>query len=143
MKKIKIWQLNSENEIARNLVYMSYKWSKKRLSLELYNKVWEGEINDAYDLDDIYHEFNLNHPADFTGHSLSTSDVVEMDEKFFFCDSYGWVELNWSEPKEFVAIAVDPHGNDHKVWVKAGDDADATKKVYALGYVNVVQVIEC
>ena len=29
-------------------------------------------------LDKLYEQFNLNHPADFTGHSLSVSDIVAL-----------------------------------------------------------------
>lgn len=141
MKKVKIYQLNSKNEVARNLMFTSYRMAKKYTSIDLYNMVWEGEFPSTYELDDIFCTFNINHPKDFRGHSLSVSDVVEVDGKFYYCDSCGWALLDWNEPIEYKALAVDSYGNDHNVFVKAGNFVEATKKVYALGYRNVVQVV--
>ena len=49
-------------------------------------------------LDKIYEDFNINHPADFTGHSLSVSDVIVLkyngDVSSHFVDSVGFVELD-------------------------------------------------
>lgn len=37
-------------------------------------------------------------PEDFTGHSLSVSDIIETPEgDLFFCDSKGWKRVRWSE----------------------------------------------
>lgn len=44
-------------------------------------------------LDEIFEQFNLRHPEDFRGHSLSVSDVVIMDNEIYFCDSFGWVKV--------------------------------------------------
>ncbi len=35
-------------------------------------------------------------PEDFTGHSMSVSDIVETpDGRLWFCDSLGWKEIQW------------------------------------------------
>lgn len=35
-------------------------------------------------------------PEDFTGHSMSVSDIVEdPDGRLWFCDSFGWREVRW------------------------------------------------
>lgn len=35
-------------------------------------------------------------PADFTGHSMSVSDIIEYpDGRLWFCDSIGWKEIQW------------------------------------------------
>lgn len=44
-------------------------------------------------LNKIFEEFNLYHPADFKGHSLSVSDIVVVDKVSYFCDSFGWKKL--------------------------------------------------
>lgn len=48
-------------------------------------------------LEDIYLTFNINHPADFTGHSLSVSDVVVLtrngSETAYYCDSVGFTPV--------------------------------------------------
>ena len=59
-------------------------------------------------LEDVYAKFNLRHPDDFKGHSLSVSDVVVLTKgglsKAFYCDSFGFEEL----PDLFVkAFAVE------------------------------------
>lgn len=82
----------------------------KRFGLEVnpanYGKVWSGTI-DGDGLEDVFYIFNCAHPADFCGHSLSVSDVVEvlegsdMPAGFYFCDSFGWKRLeNWSRAPE-------------------------------------------
>jgi hypothetical protein len=50
-----------------------------------YNGVGGGET-----LSDIWEEFNINHPVGFRGHSLSISDIVEIDGVFYYCLSRGW-----------------------------------------------------
>ena len=69
-----------------------------RLTENRYDKVYEGTIDPSVDsLDKIYYQFNVNHPKDFRGHSLSVSDVVVLnqDEKRigWYCDSFGFQEL--------------------------------------------------
>ena len=48
-------------------------------------------------LEQIYVEFNLHRPADFTGHSLSVSDIVALKQdgvvSYHYCDSFGFREL--------------------------------------------------
>lgn len=42
--------------------------------------------------------FDEETPEDFTGHSMSVSDIVETsDGKLWFCDSVGWREVEWSK----------------------------------------------
>lgn len=42
--------------------------------------------------------FDEETPEDFTGHSMSVSDIVETpDGKLWFCDSMGWREVEWSK----------------------------------------------
>ena len=66
-----------------------------------YDEVYEFDMESSTEihLDDIYEIFNLNRPSDFKGHSLSVSDVVRFDDKYFYCDSFGWKELDWGKEK--------------------------------------------
>lgn len=56
-------------------------------------------------LESIYEKFNLYHPADYRGHSLSVSDVVVLHENrhtsAHICDSFGFVEV-----PEFISPVV-------------------------------------
>ena len=49
-------------------------------------------------MDSLYEKFNLSHPKDFTGHSLSVSDVIVWNNgketKAYYVDSYGFKELS-------------------------------------------------
>lgn len=46
-------------------------------------------------LEKIYMKFNTSRPEDFTGHSLSVSDLVKIEEVgIFFCDSFGWKKIS-------------------------------------------------
>ena len=48
-------------------------------------------------LEDIYRTFNVEHPADFKGHSLSVSDVVVLHQNgqdtAHYCDSVGFQQV--------------------------------------------------
>ena len=41
-----------------------------------YNLVYEAGLKPGTSLDDLYYEFNMQHPKDFRGHSMSVSDIV-------------------------------------------------------------------
>ena len=49
-------------------------------------------------LEDLYRIFNIEHPQDFTGHSLSVSDIVALKEagvvSYHYVDSIGYKELH-------------------------------------------------
>ena len=44
-------------------------------------------------LEAIFRKFNLERPDDFTGHSLSVSDVVVVRDQAFYVDSFGFKPL--------------------------------------------------
>lgn len=62
-----------------------------------YALIYSDKLYPAETLDSLYEKFNINHPADFRGHSLSVSDVVVMNRggevKAFYVDSVGFQEL--------------------------------------------------
>lgn len=58
-------------------------------------------------LNKLYEQFNINHPADFTGHSLSVSDIVALKidgtVSSHYVDSFGFKELpQFLEPAPLV-----------------------------------------
>ncbi len=61
-----------------------------------YNQTYEGEIegDDTIQiLEKLFEIFNINHPKDFRGHSLSVSDIVILDGVKYYCDSMGWEKI--------------------------------------------------
>lgn len=98
---IKIYQINNDRD-EKNLAFRSLEdvqtfTGGQAIDSSIYDKVYEAEV-DCANLEDVYVLFNMNHPADFTGHSLSVSDVVEVvaedgQSTFHFCDSFGFAEV--------------------------------------------------
>jgi hypothetical protein len=64
---------------------------------ENYDLVYHAPLEDRETLDSIYEKFNLRHPEDFRGHSLSVSDVVvfhkEGKDTAYYVDSFGFAEV--------------------------------------------------
>ena len=93
----KILQLK-HNEEAHKFLFLPYREDRVP-SKDLYDVVYTGEVkpdDTLMVLERLFVKFNTNHPADFKGHSLSVSDVVELDGKFYYCDSFGYEEIkNW------------------------------------------------
>ena len=59
-----------------------------------YEQVYTAPLEPGMTLETIYQRFNIDHPADFTGHSLSVSDVVVLHQDgtdtAHYCDSLGF-----------------------------------------------------
>ena len=94
----KIFQLNHSEE-AHNYRFLPYR-ENRVAQRSMYNVVYEGVIEDTGDvfgvLESLFAKFNINHPADFKGHSLSVSDIIELDGKYYYCDSISFIQLkNW------------------------------------------------
>jgi len=100
----KIYQLDHTKESVKNSHKMFERWEwlikyDGGFNFQDYKQVYEGETNldekfdDITILDNLFTKFNLNHPEDFHGHSLSVSDVVILGDKMYFCDNFGWKEI--------------------------------------------------
>ena len=61
-----------------------------------YSKVYEGTLPPGQGLEDLYAKFNVDRPEDFTGRSLSMSDVVVMygaSVTAYYVDTFGFQEI--------------------------------------------------
>ena len=105
-----IYQLKSEDDF-RDYRFESMKQLQAAdLAVEHrhYDLIYTGKLNASGDLDhtlnDLYRQFNLEHPADFTGHSLSVSDVIVLKQAGQVSSHY--VD-NWSfQPlQDFLALS--------------------------------------
>ena len=68
------------------------------------------DAEDISSLDMIYQRFNVDHPADFKGHSLSVSDIVALKQNgvvsCHYVDSIGFRELpNFLKPENYLKNA--------------------------------------
>ena len=79
-----------------------------------YDAIYTGGLADYGDnktnLDMIYQRFNVDHPADFKGHSLSVSDIVALKQNGIvschYVDSIGFRELpNFLKPENYLKNA--------------------------------------
>ena len=56
-------------------------------------------------LETIFYIFNMRRPADFKGHSLSISDIIELkrhgSSSFYYCDMCGFSRLNKHDLREW------------------------------------------
>lgn len=63
-------------------------------------------------LNAIYAKFNVNHPADYSGRSLSISDVVVLQqngvENAYYCDRYGFKDVPQFLPQQDLQAAMQP-----------------------------------
>lgn len=93
-----IYQLKKSEE--RTYQFMGMREASS-LGFEIYGEDYELIYSDRLGIEDtlnsLYEKFNINHPQDFTGHSLSVSDVVVMrkngESKAYYVDSFGFTEL--------------------------------------------------
>ena len=74
------------------------KYDNTEFNIENYKQVYDGNIdaeeNVIGTLEKIYLMFNLSKPNDFHGHSLSVSDVVELDREKYYVERFGWKKIS-------------------------------------------------
>ena len=94
-----IFQLK-DNDSLRDYRFSDSDYLKKHglyIDRENYNRVYRGRLKPNETLEDIYERFNVNHPKDFYGHSLSVGDIVVMRKNgattVNFVDRVGFTEV--------------------------------------------------
>lgn len=97
MKKVEILQLRKDAPDRRYKIFEPYDRVVKEYGdvvLTDYYEVWSGYVDDDITLDNIFTMCNLNHPEGYKGHSLSISDIVVIEGKYYwYCDTFGWKEI--------------------------------------------------
>ena len=96
--KYTIYQIPSVRRGTPEDIYRKYCFSPlcwiDEVNLKNYIQVYSDEVeySDTVKmfLEYLFKKFNLDHPNDFGGHSMSVSDIVKVDGKYYFCDSIGW-----------------------------------------------------
>lgn len=110
--KFQIYQLPSGDEYhgVRFESMDRLKADGVQLNKDDYALVYEGEVGEFRGnatLEALYTQFNIDHPEDFRGHSLSVSDVIVISvdgkDTAYFCDSFGFTEMpEFFREKELV-----------------------------------------
>ena len=119
-----------------------------------YESKYQGELKLGETLDTLYERFNLHRPEDFTGHSLSVSDVIVLesgdDKKAFYVDSFGFCEVEdfFAEKLERseITFTVAECGEFHSLGryrddISNAEEAIAVWKEYQKGSLNGIPSI--
>ena len=106
MTEFSIYQINTDRDDNRvcflGLDTLERLQHSKAVDPALYDRVYDGKLN-CNSLEAIYEKFNIDHPADYKGRSLSVSDVVEIRESdtlnpgFYFVDSIGFKSISFDK----------------------------------------------
>ena len=106
MTEFSIYQINTDRDDNRvcflGLDTLERLQHSKAVDPALYDRVYDGKL-DCNSLESIYEKFNIDHPADYKGRSLSVSDVVEIRESdtlnpgFYFVDSIGFKSISFDK----------------------------------------------
>lgn len=101
-----IYQLK-DDEAMRDYRFESIEHLQRRgleVDKDHYDLIYVGELTDKTSLDGIYEQFNLDRPGDFTGHSLSVSDLIVLhkdgENTTHFVDRFGFTEMDTFLEKE-------------------------------------------
>lgn len=106
MTEFSIYQINTDRDNNRicflGLDSLERFQHSKEVDPALYDRTYDGKL-DCSSLETIYKKFNIDHPADYKGRSLSVSDVVEIRESdtlnpgFYFVDSIGFKSISFDK----------------------------------------------
>jgi hypothetical protein len=97
MKNIKVFQIA---DIGRT-DYAFRGFSEKLFSRDDYTlkdaRLYTERGDDSVILDSVFYDYNdcdFLGKINFVGHSMSVSDVVVLDDKAYYCESFGWKDIS-------------------------------------------------
>lgn len=97
------YRIHQIKDIA-NTDYAFRSYDPNKFNFKDYECFGEGEFDaeakTATEICDIiFHVFNMRKPADFEGHSLSVSDIIEittnLTSSFYYCEPVGWKRISY------------------------------------------------
>ena len=106
---LRILQMDINNEKTHGIIYRDYDWIKDEFDINLYSVVYEDNdfnhinplTNEPYKestielCDYLFTIFNIGKkPESYKGHSLSVSDIIELDGVKYYVDGIGFTKLN-------------------------------------------------
>jgi len=99
--KIKVYQINSKRDKKR-IKFRGYDETVKAqdglplINRSIYDEVFSGEV-ECKTLSDIYVLLNYGRcPAEYKGHSLSVSDIIQTNGEFHFVDKVGFQKVEFT-----------------------------------------------
>lgn len=121
--EIQLYQINLSRD-EKEVCFMGQDYLERTqpqprvIDSSIYDLVFQGEV-DCTDLEGVYHMFNHSFPPEYTGRSMSVSDVVvrtgeDGGKTAHFCDAVGFVEVEFdvTKPKvreqELTVVLLEP-----------------------------------
>ena len=133
-KEYRIYQW--DDTAKKDYRFMPYEMLKDmdvKIDVSCYQLIYESTIRESATLDDIFEMFNIDHPDDFTGHSLSVSDVIAFLEdgtwNAYFVDSFGFQKIDdFFDPPIEKEIAPEEEKEDPLLTYPAPREAAESKE---------------
>lgn len=126
--KIKVYQIDPERN-DRISLFDSYHNTIQRVGCidpTVYKTVYDGHV-DTQDLEMVYTILNTDHPIGYNGHSLSVSDIVEIEgDGCYFCDTVGFRRLENFDSSKIAPIVghrmlvLEPHKPPYEMVIPHG-----------------------
>lgn len=100
---VKVFQLKDSDNLHFHR-FASLKELKKynlNLSINNYNLIYTTEKDFPMDmqkidiLEKLFSEFQGAKPKGYNGHSLSVSDIIKLNDEYWYCDSFGFEKLDF------------------------------------------------
>ena len=107
-----IYQLNET--APRDRRFTEYSSLDSPPQRDHYDAIYTADLNlpagANVSLDSFYEQYNLHRPKDFTGHSMSVSDIIAIKQgsevSYHYCDSFGFKELlGFNQPENYLKAA--------------------------------------
>jgi hypothetical protein len=99
-REFSIYQLKRSDDL-HGIRFESFDYLQKngiKCDIRNYDLVYSGHMRPNETLESLFYKFNMKHPEDFKGHSLSVSDVVVVKERekstAHYVDSIGFKQLD-------------------------------------------------
>lgn len=100
--KYSIYQIK---DLTKDRVFTGLEKNETEIDLkkDAYEKVYEKSIDLDIELNgdeifeflkELHYIFNVCHPQGYKSRSLSLSDIVQINDKYYYCDNYGWTEIS-------------------------------------------------
>ncbi len=97
---ITIYQINTDRD--KNKVKFRGPEQDRPIDSSIYDRVFTGDV-DCKTLEDVFEQFNTKGHRLHRGHSLSVSDIVGYNGKYWFCDKIGFKEVDFQPSQADVS----------------------------------------
>lgn len=104
LKSCRVWQLKPDvNPMIKFIGYDELLEHFGEPDPNNYRMVYDDGV-DTNNLEELFSKFNLDHPTNYEGHSLSMSDVIELyntsGSSFHYVDRFGFKEISFQTQEQ-------------------------------------------